>query len=740
MENHNLPDIVVSARQNLPSRNVNSIYDGDLEKKFSLRPYWNVLIKRMRWVIATFVTLVALAVIVSFVMTPVYRATSVLQITQDNPAASGLMGDRDPLAALFASDSQNRFYETQFMLLNSRAMGYRIMDTLDLMASPEYKDLMKAYPDKTEEEVRSKFVSYILKNLTVKPLKRSFLVEIAFTWEDKQVARQVLNVIAEEYMKFCMDTRRQSYQLIKNWLEGELQTLGSKVEESEKRVYAYGKEKDFLAIEDSKENVTVNKYVKLNLLVTKAQSERMIKEAQYKQIKEKGVDAPLITNNPLIQKLREETIAQEAKVSSLNKIFDQNYPQLVAEKGKLKEFNSRLHNEVKRVRSSLESDYEAARKAEDMLQEALVAQKGKVGDLQEKLVKHHILKRDMQTNEQLYQGLLARMKETSVASTMVASNVAVVVPAELPFKPYKPRKLFNVLIASILGLFGGVGLAFLADHLDDSIKSAAEMESSCHLPTLGVVPLHLFEKELTKEDLGLVTFYEPRAKVTEAIRQVRTAVMLSSSGNPPTGIMVTSPNPSEGKTSIATNLAVSLAQNGHKTVLLDADLRKPRGHKVFKQTSYPGLSNYLSGSASLSEILRPTEVPDLFFIAAGNIPPNPAELLASDVFQNLLTDLKRDFLHLVIDSPPIIEFADGRVISPTMDAVIMVLRFNSTTREAAHLAKDLLNQVGARTIGSVLNMATTDRLGNYSSYYYYKQYYYQSYYMEKGKGDKLIEK
>jgi polysaccharide biosynthesis transport protein len=725
MENDKLPDIVASPRQNQPSTHINTFYNIGFEKRFSWRPYWNILFKRMWWVIGTFVTLLALAIIISFMMTPVYRATSILQITQDNPV-SGLMGDRDPLATVFGSDSQNRFFETQFMLLNSRTMGYRIMDTLDMMATPQYKKLKEANPDKTEEEVRSKFVTNLLDNLTIKPLKKSFLVQIAFIWEDKLMAQKVINIIGEEYMKFSMATRRKSYHLIKDWLTDQLQQLGDKVEESEKKVIEFGKQKDFLAIEDSKDNATVTAYVNLNQLLTKAQSERMVKEAQYKQIKEKGVDAPVITNNQLIQKLRQESITQEAKVASLNKIYDRNYPQLLAEQSNLNELKGRLNNEVKRIRSSVESDYEAARKAERLLQDAMLAQKGKVGDLQDKLVKHHILKRDMQANEQLYQGLLNRMKETSIASTMVAGNVAVVVPAEPPFKPYRPKKLLYILIGAFMGLFGGVSIAFLVEYLDDSIKSAEEMENICHLPTLGVVPKHLPNKTANQQDMGLVTFYDPGAHVTEAIRQVRTAVMLSSSRTPPTMIMVTSPNPSEGKTSIASNIAVSFAQNGRKTVLIDADLRKPRGHKVFKQPSYPGLSNYLTGNASLIEILRPTEIRNLTFIAAGSIPPNPVELLDSGIFQNLLTELRRDFNHCIIDSPPIIELADGRVISTSMDAVVLVLRAGSTTREAAHLAKDLLDQVGSRTIGCVLNMAMTDRLGNYSSYYYYDNKYLQS--------------
>ena len=260
--------------------------------------------------------------------------------------------------------------------------------------------------------------------------------------------------------------------------------LANKVEESESKLYNHGQEKDFYSLDD-KNNTIVKKLIELSMLYTKAQSDRMLKESQFKQIKEHGTDAPLITNNPLIMRLREESIAQEAKVASLLKIYDVNYPNLEVERTRLKELTSRLKGEVKRITNSIEADYNAALKAENLLFAAQEAQKKNVGNLQTNLVKHHILKRDMHANEQIYQGLLSRMKEASVASTMVASNSAVIAPAEFPFKPYRPRKFFSLAFASIIGLAGGVGLAFLLEYFDSSVKSLEEMERLMQTPDLG---------------------------------------------------------------------------------------------------------------------------------------------------------------------------------------------------------------------------------------------------------------
>ncbi|MFZ0282425.1 MAG: polysaccharide biosynthesis tyrosine autokinase, partial [Bacteroidales bacterium] len=691
------------------------------------------LLKR-KWVIFwVFMAVVVTTVVVVLWMTPIYKATAILQITQDNPG--DMLGAQDALASLFASETQGRFYESQYLILNSRSMGNKIIDSLNMLNHPEFLKFKENYTDESPEEIRSQFVTEMLKNLEVTPLKRSFLVEVSYRSPDPVLAQQVVNIVSTEYMKLSMDTRRQSYDMIRNWLEGELHSLASKVEDSESKLYKHGQEKDFYSLDD-KNNTIVKKFVELSMLYTKAQSDRMLKEAQFKQIKEQGADAPLVSNNPLIMRLREESIVQEGKVASLLKIYDVNYPSVIVEQTRLKDLTSRLSNEVKRTTNTIEADYKASLRAEKLLFEAQEAQKKNVGNLQTNLVKHHILKRDMHANEQIYQGLLARMKEASVASTMVASNSAVIDAGEFPFKRDRPRRGFSLLLASIIGLTGGIGLAFLLEYLDNSIKSVEEMERLCSFPTLGVVPLISIGKEdktTTKPtNAGLEIITHPQSVVAEAIRQIRTSIMLSSSPGPPAAFMVTSPNPSEGKSTMATNLSVSMAINGRKVVLIDADLRKPSIQRILNTPLQPGLSNYLAGDASASDIIRPTEIPNLFFIPAGTIPPRPAELLNSKAFEDLLQDLRGKFQHLVIDTPPIIGFADGRVLSSHVEGVLLVVRHNYTTRESIVLAKQFLNQVNARIIGVVLNMSFTNRSG-YGYYYGYSSHYSKYYHSGDGK-------
>ena len=427
--------------------------------------YLHIILKRKWLVLGFFFITLLVAGIYTYSQTPIYRGSVIMQLIQDNPQS--FLDKPDPLAGLYGYDTQSKFYETQYMLLKSRPLAARIVNALNLREHPQFsfvKNLAKKGSSK--EEIDRIIGSVVLAGLEVKPLKKSYLVEVTFDSPDKKLAYQIPNAVYKEYINFSMETRRQSYTLIKEWLENELLQLASKVESSEKKIYANAKNKDYLIFEGEKgeENVIIQKYVEVNRVLTSAEAERTQKEAQYEQLRKKGDNAAIIVNNPLLMKLREDIIAQEAKVSSIGRLFGKNYPQLQAEQAQLNELRARLTGEKRRIERSIKADYEVAERAEKMLRESAENQKDKVVILQGKLAQHNILKRDLQTNEQLFQALLARMKEANVASTMVASNVAVIDPAVQPLSPSQPRKIRNMMMAALIGLMGGVGLAFVAEY------------------------------------------------------------------------------------------------------------------------------------------------------------------------------------------------------------------------------------------------------------------------------------
>jgi succinoglycan biosynthesis transport protein ExoP len=333
----------------------------------------------------------------------------------------------------------------------------------------------------------------------------------------------------------------------------------------------------------------------------------------------------------------------------------------------------------------------------------------------------------VQTNEQLYQGLLARMKEANVASTMISSNVAVIAPAEFPYRPYRPRKKVNVLVAALVGLVGGVGLAFLVERLDSSIKNVEEMEQVFSKPNLGIVPLLSRDNGAEPPtELFLASHSHPRSLISESIRQVRTAIMLSSAAGPPGTLMITSANPNEGKTTLALNLAISLTLNARKVAVIDCDLRKPSIHALFQEPAAPGLSDFLTGNARFSDISKLTKVPGMVIIPAGTIPPSPPDLFASEAFKDFVKRLRQYFQLLIFDTPPVTMFADAQVLSPLMDGILVVCKHHSTTREAALHTKRLLLQVNGRVLGTILNMAAIDKMGygyGYPGSKHYLEYY-----------------
>jgi len=736
MPNSNQTDMLVPASPSMPPAPT-GYYLQDEEEKHHLRDYWHVLKKRKWWFFGVLMAIVVLVALVMLIMSPIYKVTATLQIIQDNPSAIMGGNSSDPLASLTGTSVIDRFYETQNNILLSPSLCYGLIESLNLKQHVSYKQMELDYPDDTPDAIRQRYAQYMLSNLKVEPVKNSFLFNISYMSTDKSLSQMIPGAMQSEYLKLAMNTRQQSYTMLREWLNNELERLGHKLQLSEKSVYEHGQKKDFLSLEDKDQNVIVQKYVDLSRLLTTAQSQTAVKEGMHKQIKEQGADAPGITNHPLVVQLRNQLVDLGAQVSGQKKIFGPRFPEQQSLTTKMGELRNRLNDEVKRLEISIKADYEAAVKAENLIRNELDLQKGKVIDLQSDLVNHHVLTRDLQTNQTLYEGLLARMKEASVTSTMVSSNVSVITPAESPYEPWIPKPLLFLILAVILGSMFGVGTTFFVEYLDNSIKSTEELEKICHIPALGVVP-YVDSKELARENLDsmdLITYSRPQSMIAEAISHVRTSIMLSISEAPPQAIIVTSANPDEGKSTISMNLAAVMASSERKCILIDCDLRKPTINKLFKQPLQPGLTNYLTGNATLEEIIRPSSVPNLYFIPAGPNPPNPNELFSSAAFKRLLERLRQDFDHLIIDSPPLIGFADARSIAVNVDGVLLVFRHHSTTKEAGRLAMHLLSQNNCRILGGVLTMAMKDRLGygGYGGYYQYYQKYY-SRYRDEGNG------
>jgi capsular exopolysaccharide synthesis family protein len=725
-------------------------------KEAELRDYWKVILKR-KWTIISFTSIVLIATgLMIFTMTPIYRSTATIQINKENPQVVDFK-------EIFSVETMEvDYYQTQYRLLESRTLANRVIHSLNLSEHPEFlpkpqtpyqewKGKMFAFfsgffsspredasPSETKKEIL--LINQFLSRLKIEPIRNSRLVKIHFDSSHPELSAKVANAVATTYMQQNLEIRFITTEKAKEWLTGQLQDLKGKVERADEDLQKFGSKHDIISL-DEKENVTMQRLTELNEALTKAESDRIAKEATYRQIKGGNIDSlPPILESKLISDLKQAYIQLEAQYVKQLETFKPDHPEMARLKKQMEILKTRLDGEISKIAAGIENDYESGLKRENLLRQSFEQQKKKAMEMKEKAIQYNILKREADTNRELYKGLLQRMKEAGISAGITASNIQLVDQAELPITRYKPNKRLNFILALIVGLFLGIGLAFFFEYLDTSVKTPEDVEQLVRLPFFGLVPEISHERRRwgdgeTSYPVELITFGHPRSMLSEAYRNIRTSILLSFPGKPPKKIAISSPNPAEGKTTTAINTAIALSQTGAQVLIIEADLRKPRIQRIFEQENGVGLSNFLSGNAELDSVIKRTEIPNLCYILSGPLPPNPSELLGSSIFKGMIESLGERFDHIVLDVPPILGFADSIVLSASVDGIILVVQGGKTPRETLHRAKDVLSQVNARILGVVINRVNIRRGGSDGYGYYYYRYHY--YYGEKSKHQEL---
>ncbi len=736
------------------------------EKEVHLRDYWKVVRKR-QWTILAFFTIVVVATaIVTFTMEPIYRGTCTIQIDKENPQ----IVDFKEIFAVNTLDQD--YYQTQYKILESRSLAKRVIDSLKLSEDPEFTPQASGFlkqwaeglwstlfgsssstapspqsppsllskegrpalrPDlalaASETARETLLIDRFLEKLKIEPIRNSRLVKIHFDSKSPQLSSKVANALATSYIQQNLDYRFRATEQAKDWLSAQIDLLKAKVERADEALQAFGSKHDILSLEE-KENITMQRLTELNEALAKAEADRMAKEALYRQTRDRSADTlPIITENKLIQDLKQSYIQLEAQYMKLLETYKPDYPEMVRLKKQMDSLHKRIETEVNRILTGIRNDYESALQRESLVRAAFEQQKAKAMDMKDKAIQYNILKREADTNRELYKDLLQRVKQASVTLSMTASNIKIVDPAEVPVRPYKPKKTLNLLLAAIVGLFLGLGLAFFFEYLDNTVKGPEDVEEVLRLPSFGMVPEIAYERKRRTEDVPLhpvelITHAHPKSILSEAYRAIRTSVLLSASERPPKSLLFTSPNPAEGKTTTLLNTAIALAQTGVTVLVVDADLRNPRLHTVLAQENGAGLSSYLSGNADFESVIQNSQIPNLFFIPAGPIPPNPSELLGSNLFKSMLDSLRGRFQHILLDSPPVLGFADAVILSTLVEGVVLVAQSGKTPRESLQRARDLLLQVNAKLLGVVVNRVELER-SDYGYYYYHHYYYYE---------------
>jgi capsular exopolysaccharide synthesis family protein len=720
-----------------------------------LRDYWYVL-RRHRWIVLTcFLVTVITVVTATFVQQSIYKATATIQI--DRAAPKVLKFEEVSPSANKETDD---YYQTQYKLLTSYSLAERVVKLLKLDTNPEFSTSSTQGPasptwawlgglvgairpqPSTEQEAsgeiaatESPVVQRFLKKLDIEPVKNTRLVKIAFLSASPDLSAQVANAMAENFIEQSIEQKIGATKYAGDFLAKQIQDVRIKLESSDELLQQFARQKQYLVL-DEKQEQTTRQLSLLTDALMKARSDRLAKEALYRQTQGQDFQSlPSVLENILIGDLKKEYFRLQAEYRKLSETFLPDYPRMVALKSNIDEVKSRLDSEVQKIVEGLRSSYEAASKSEHLMQTSVDRQKQVTLKTNDDSIQYNILKREVDINRELYAGLLQRMKETAVSAGLDSTNIQITDPAKVPLWPDRPKKLLNLTLGIVLGLSLGIGLAFFADYLDNTVNKIEEVESTFALPILGAVPA-LASVERRKRLKGttnngqeaklfeLAMYQDQSSLVSEAIRNIRTSLLFSLPENPPKLLLVTSAEPGDGKTGVSINLSIALSQLGGDVLLIDADMRYPDCHRILGQDRTPGLSNFLVGDAELSAAIKPTAITNLYLLPAGQSPLNPAELLGSERMKVALDLLCQQFKHVIIDAPPVLGFTDSVLLSTFAEGTLFVIRAGKTVRDAAQRAIRMLNAVNAKILGVVLNNLDLHSNG-YSHYQDYHDYYHR---------------
>jgi succinoglycan biosynthesis transport protein ExoP len=700
-----------------------------------------LILRKHQWLILSFLlTVVTIVSIATFRMRPVYIAKATIEIDRENNNILPFQGT-DAYDSMMDLDN---YIETQSKVLTSETLALQTIRNTGLAANPEFS--AGGIPSEAiatgslANQKRPPEVAAFLGSLSVRRVPSSRLMEVSYESTDPVLAARILNAHLDNFKAQNIQSRYEATLEATRFLTSQLNELKLTVKQSEDARINYERQNQIWSVDD-KSNMTTQRLLDLDKQLTDAQGETLKKQALYEYAKAGDIDAvPEIRADALLQDLQKRRADLSVLYTEAVNQYGPNFPKVLRFQAQLKEVDDQIARESKGIVLQLESDYREAKQKEELIRQALEQQKAVTNDMAEKMVQYNILKRESEADKSLYEGLLTKLKEAGISEGLKSSNIRVVDPAMIPSYPARPAKARNIALAFLVGLVGGIGLALLREYLDNTVKTPDDIETLTRLPSLAVVPafgdgagpkhrMGFFgagSRNGHEKRIELVAQHLPKSQMSEAFRALRTALLLSQPDHPPQVILVTSALPREGKTTAAANLAVTLAQLGDKTVLVDADLRKPGVGRLLNLGSgkYAGLSSYLAGVSTLDLVTVPhPAIPNLAAIPTGPLPPNPADLLSSHKLAEAIAELRTKYKFVVIDSPPSMAATDAVILSVQTDGVLLVVRSGETPKEAFTRTRDLLVSVKSRLLGVVLNAVDASAPDYYYSYRYYPYSY-----------------
>lgn len=697
-----------------PDRSINAYYPGyqtpygaDIEDEDGF-DFWATvyMLWRRKWLMLAIVFVGVLASIILNLQTmPLYRAVTTIEIQEQEQQIL----EQGSLSV--TGNIDNEFMETQFALLRSRSLAERVADMLDLPSDAAYADQSLGRTERLNEAT-----TVLSKNISIKPEGRSRIIRIAYTSPMPQETSRIANALVGTFIETALERKYNTSAYARNFLEERLAAAKAALEASERQLAVYAADQGILELGGDNGSISLESdtIIALNSQLAVARSQRISSEQTYRAVVADGTNSAML-KSPQLSSLELRKSELMAEYLELGQTFRPEYPAMVRLRSRIDALDTEIVTARNQIIATIRSDFDAAVALETSLQNRISDLRNSLQELRDRRIQYTILEREVDTNRAQYEALLQRLKEITTAAGIGNSQIAVIDRALTPKLPFEPNLRRAVLQALTLSMAFAVGIVFALNYINDQIRTPEDVKTKLGLPAIGTVPIVSASSGLMDE------LRNPRSILTEAYFSARAALDFATDAGAPKSIMVTSIRPSEGKTTSSIGLAMAFANSGRDVLIIDADLRRPSF--VVEPGASIGLSGLLTQTAKLSDNIATSSTERLFLLPAGIVPPNPAQLLASDKFADLIAEAESLFDVVIVDTAPIANFSDAPRISNLVESTLLVLHSAKLRTPTIRGALGRLLDSNAQVSGVILNKFNAKAAGGYyNEYYAYSDY------------------
>lgn len=713
--------VAVVENPGVDQANIANLYDIDL------RRIWNVVVRDWLLIVAIVASMLALGVVVTLLSTPQYKATASVQVEQQ----SGRVLESQTLEPVQGAQDTDRFLQTQLEVMESRSLALAVARDLKLIGNANFLTQMGVNPDiepmgglSLADSQREVVLQVLQSNLDVNLPLDSRIFSLSFKAPDARLAAQVANSFANNYMKQNLQRKYDMSAYAREFLSGQLDDARQRLERSERDAIQYARSARIIdtGSETTKAGGSTNRSLTTAMLVqindeySQAIATRVKAEQKWRQATGDNVfSLPEVLSNQAVQNLLQQRATIEGQYKDQRVTRTDEYPSVRKTAAQLTQINADLRSLATSIRNSLRSDYEVALQQEQAFSAKLNSLKVDSLAEQDRSVQLSILRRSVDTNRGLYDALLQRYREISAEAGIQPNNISIIDLADVPSRPVSPNLLINLALAGIIGLVIGLLLAFVRDHLNEFVRVPEDLAGKVGLPVMGAVPM--FNPDNVMEYLD-----DPKSEVSEAFSSIRAALLLSSTGGLPKSMLVTSTQPSEGKSTCSYALARGVGKIGKRVLLLDLDMRRPSQHKLVQTDNVNGSSNLLAGAITLDQAIKKTDLQNVDFISSGPIPPSPVELLSGDRLTALLDELAQRYDIVIIDGPPVLGLADAVILGAAVESTLLVVESGRNHVRGARTGVSRLQAGGVHFVGAILTKYDVRKSGYGYDYSYSYRY------------------